>query len=240
MQILSADDPAPHVINPSVLKSLAWIAAMFALQGIGLVLAILVNVALGADIRSPDNANPITLLLGVLLGNFILIALRSAYLKRNLKRVRHQWHIGISAGAIAAMLIVNWAYESLLVGKDVQPTNRLIADAASSSLTGSVLVFLAIAITGPILEEVLFRGQLQSALKQWGERREINRPATIAMTVSAAVFAAIHFQPLAFPVLFTSGLAMGWIREKTGSITLPILMHVIMNTVAVFAMTFSG
>lgn len=242
MTILSADAPTPGDLTPNIWMSLIWILLMFAFQIVGLILAVLLNVALGfeTDIWSPTNANPVTLMLGVLIGNSMLIAIRAKYLAAHFKRIQHLWHIGISTGAVLAMLAINWIYEVLLIGKSVQPSNELIVDAIRTSPAGALYVFFAVAISAPILEEILFRGQLQSALKGLAIKRELQEPGKIAMVIAAALFAAIHLQPLAFPILFTSGLAMGWIREKTGSITLPILIHMVMNTVGVLAMLFAG
>lgn len=224
----------------SVPQALGWLVAMFGMQAVGLALAIGINVLMGADIRDPANANPVTLMFGVLVGNLLLIVLRTEYLAAQVERIATPRHVWLGAGAIAAALCFNTIYEAVLIGRPIQPSNAILFDAFDASIAGTMFVILAVAISAPVLEELLFRGQLQGALERWAERRGLRNPSLTALVMASAVFGAVHFQPLAFPALFTSGLAMGWIRNRTGSLTLPILMHVVMNAIGVLTLVWSS
>lgn len=227
--------PLPRQARVSIPASMGWIFAMFCLQAAGLILAIGINVTMGADLRDPANANPVSLMFGVLVGNLILIGFRTEYLVSHVKRITPR-HLRLSITAFLAAICLNWFYEAILIGRAIQPSNVILFDAVNTSVAGTIFVFLAVAISAPVLEEVLFRGQLQGAIESWAKRRGLRNPSLTALVVASATFGAIHFQPLAFPVLFTSGLAMGWIRQRTGSLTLPILMHIVMNTMGVLTL----
>jgi membrane protease YdiL (CAAX protease family) len=93
------------------------------------------------------------------------------------------------------------------------------------SLQGpELLVALAIAILlGPLLEELLFRGFLQSALAQsLGERG--------ALVASSAVFAALH-GVAGLPVLFLLSLFLGWLQLRTRCLWVPWSAHALNNAV---------
>ena len=53
------------------------------------------------------------------------------------------------------------------------------------------------------------------------------------MVVASALFAALHFSVLSFPYLFAVGMALGWVKWKTGSLYPPMLMHFLHNYVVV-------
>lgn len=80
----------------------------------------------------------------------------------------------------------------------------------------------------PLLEEVLFRGFLFAGLIRPGGLWK-------AILLSAAIFGAIHLQPLAFPALFWLGALLALLYHRTGSLWAPILMHTIINSTAIMA-----
>ncbi|MEM9882198.1 MAG: CPBP family intramembrane glutamic endopeptidase [Planctomycetota bacterium] len=79
-------------------------------------------------------------------------------------------------------------------------------------------------IVAPLLEEVLFRGLLQTwLLDVLGRDRR-----WLTVTVAAAAFASVHVGLVSWhglPGLFVLGLVLGWLYEKTGSLLPPVLVH---------------
>ena len=88
--------------------------------------------------------------------------------------------------------------------------------------TNPVTLVLSVVFLAPLAEEVLFRGLLFGALSRWLSARW-----TIILT--AVIFALIHMQAIYFLPLFLVGLLCGWARHKTGSVALPVLLHVLNN-----------
>ncbi len=74
----------------------------------------------------------------------------------------------------------------------------------------------------PVAEEILFRGYLFDALKKY-------LPDVAVVILTALGFSLIHFQGLYVAPIFGFGLVQGWLRLRTGSIWLPVLMHVMNN-----------
>lgn len=86
---------------------------------------------------------------------------------------------------------------------------------------------LAIAIVGPILEEVLFRGAITKALLQKYS------PAK-AIVISALLFGVFHLNPAQILPAFLMGLLLGWVYYKTASLIPCILMHILNNALSVY------
>jgi uncharacterized protein len=84
---------------------------------------------------------------------------------------------------------------------------------------------LAVAVFAGLLEEIIFRGFLQNALKR-------HMSAGAAIVVAAVIFGAIHFQPLAFPGLALMGAVFGYIYHRTGSLYATIALHAANNAMA--------
>lgn len=96
-----------------------------------------------------------------------------------------------------------------------------------------ILGLISVIIVAPIAEEFLFRGFLFSQLKRtqlggWG-----------AVTLSSFLWTIIHFQyeALILLVLFIFGIFLGYIRIAYNSLSLPIILHAINNTIA-FGMAY--
>ena len=86
---------------------------------------------------------------------------------------------------------------------------------------------IAITLIGPIAEEVSFRrGVMGSLLATRRYRR-------YALVISAAVFSIIHFNPAQIPTAFVAGLFLGWLYLRTHSLVLPILCHILNNSMSV-------
>lgn len=95
------------------------------------------------------------------------------------------------------------------------------------------LAFCAV-VGAPVLEEIIFRGMVQTALLQ--SRVIVNRWTAIALT--AVLFSAIHSSvttPHALPPLYLLGVGLGWTYERWGTLWTPIFVHAIFNTVNIAA-----
>lgn len=113
----------------------------------------------------------------------------------------------------------------------IDATTGEAADDPLSDLAGlpaslAVIAVLVIAVLTPVWEEVLFRGAFLDGLS------ERLRP-TVAIILSAALFAAVHIVPLSFPYLFTLGIALALLRRFHQNLWAPILLHATNNALVV-------
>ena len=87
---------------------------------------------------------------------------------------------------------------------------------------------VVIAVIAPIIEELIFRGYLYKA---WRFTRLGYNGALILISV---LFSLAHVDQYHWPLLiclFCFAILMGMAREKTGSVLMPMLLHVINNTI---------
>lgn len=97
-----------------------------------------------------------------------------------------------------------------------------------SSATIPVLLWLGVIVVAPVFEEVLFRGFMFTGLAR--SRMGVSG----AIFVTSLLWALIHMQydPLVVGMLFLFGIALGAARQVTGSLYVPIAMHMAWNGVA--------
>jgi membrane protease YdiL (CAAX protease family) len=107
-----------------------------------------------------------------------------------------------------------------------------------------MIVFVAVVIA-PLLEEMLFRGFIQTTIRSILDLRfsnfdcrfEIgNRQSNMAWPAIAATsmfFAIMHADPGHWPALFILGVCMGYSYEKSGSLFRPIFIHLFFNASSV-------
>ena len=119
-----------------------------------------------------------------------------------------------------------------------------------------VINMLAIAVIGPVIEEIFFRGVgLRAALAGLLRRSRIPTPAgrpappaRLAIAATALVFALLHVSEVddavsalvLLPGLFAAGWVLGWLTIRTGRLGPAIVTHVVFNGVAVVALLAVG
>jgi membrane protease YdiL (CAAX protease family) len=92
-----------------------------------------------------------------------------------------------------------------------------------------MIVFVAVVIA-PLLEEMLFRGFIQTAIRSFFNIRNSAWPAIAA---SSVFFAIMHENPGHWPALFVLGVCLGYSYEKSGSLFRPIFIHLFFNVSSV-------
>lgn len=127
---------------------------------------------------------------------------------------------------VLGLLLLLFVFERLtiatgLYGTSVGLRGRSIAEATAFGVLNSVLL-------APLIEELLFRGLLFTEL-----RRYLNFLPTLILT--AFSFALFHLENGWLFVLFVlpTGFLLGYVREKSGTITLGLLLHAFMNSLII-------
>lgn len=100
-----------------------------------------------------------------------------------------------------------------------------------ASLKGS---FFAIAILGPVLEEIVFRRVIVDELwTRWGK-------PWLAILFSAFLFGLVHFNPAQSMFAFMIGILFGWVYVRTGSMMPGLVAHMINNTLGFMSMRMAS
>ena len=102
-----------------------------------------------------------------------------------------------------------------------------LLESTFDTLQSGWLGILSIAIFGPVLEELLFRGAITSALLK-------KYSPTKAIILSALVFGIFHINPAQIITATLIGLLLGWIYYKTASLIPCILIHILNNSLSVY------
>ena len=92
-----------------------------------------------------------------------------------------------------------------------------------------MIVFVAVVIA-PLLEEMIFRGFVQTTIRSFINIRNSAWPAIAA---SSVFFAIMHADPAHWPALFVLGVCLGYSYEKSGSLFRPIFIHLLFNAASV-------
>ena len=109
-------------------------------------------------------------------------------------------------------------------GRDLVPPFQVEAYQSAKDAGWMLGLMLAIIVVAPIGEEVAFRGFLYRGLVRPGYER-------LAIVVISLAWALLHIQYdwLGMAQIFAAGLTLGWFRWASGSTTLTIIMHVLIN-----------
>ena len=125
-----------------------------------------------------------------------------------------------------AYLLVPWVWEH--AGWPMAPQPHLEYLAGPLTFGWALVTVSAVCLVGPLFEEVVFRGYLQTGLAGlYGPRA--------AVFWSGLVFGLIHVGA-GFHVLLPLamiGWLLGWLRERSGGLLAPLVVHVLHNSLTV-------
>ncbi len=169
--------------------------------------------------------------LPVILGGIILLAWArrgisvSSYLGLTWPRVRQvvSWFLAVAAFEVGFELL------SALLHR---PQNEYVLNLVRTS--GWLPLFLGVAVAAPLGEEFFFRGFLYSGLS-----KSRGGPA-LAIVLPALVFGAIHNQYDYYGMLNCLAMALlfGFMRWRTGSLWLCVVLHGMMNARTMIEVAF--
>lgn len=154
-------------------------------------------------------------------------------------------HRAIVAGLVGAVIVIPIvallaiAVNAMLValGRPPAPetaheTLRILVDRRDALLT--ILTLGHVALLVPAAEEAIWRGMLQPAMRRAG----LGGLASVAAT--SLLFAAVHWsvippdgRPAGLAMLVVLSMALGILRERTGSLAAPIALHGAFNALNV-------
>jgi uncharacterized protein len=150
--------------------------------------------------------------------------------------------VGIAAGLAGQLLLVPLVYWPIFKILGHSENVSKVAEQMTNKVHGpadTVLIFLLVGIGAPLAEELFFRGLTQRSLLKL---RDDNPNALLrfmartnpwsAVVVTAAFFAATHFQLLQFAGLFAFGLVLGALAWRTGRLGPSIWAHLTFNVLA--------
>ena len=94
------------------------------------------------------------------------------------------------------------------------------------------VLFLVVALTPGICEEVLFRGFLFRFFERYGSAK--------AIVISAALFAVFHLDPFRLLPVFLLGMLLGYLTYRSKSLITSMLSHTVNNALAIFLVTYAS
>ena len=154
--------------------------------------------------------------------------------------------IGIVAGLAGQFLLVPVVYWPIfkIIGHNEDVSK--VAEQLTNKVHGpadTVLIFLLVAVGAPIAEELFFRGLTQRSLLKLRDdspiaalRASARANPWSAVLITAAFFAATHFEPLQFPGLFAFGIVLGVLAWRSGRLGPSIWAHLTFNAMAAAAL----
>jgi membrane protease YdiL (CAAX protease family) len=132
---------------------------------------------------------------------------------------------------ILGILILTILAGKLIIGPEfVMPRHRELNEIMvyPQWQVRAIVIVTAVCVV-PVIEEMLFRGMLQTLLRSY-----IGRPWR-AIIIASLIFAMFHENPQHWPALFAFGLVLGYAYEKSGSLFRSIFLHLIFNAIMVFS-----
>jgi membrane protease YdiL (CAAX protease family) len=136
--------------------------------------------------------------------------------------------------AILAVLLPLGDLSSWLTGRDIVPAFVVEAYRTSRASNTVVVFILALVVAAPLMEELLFRGFL---LRGYSASR---LGPVGAVLLTSAAWALMHIQYEVFYIvqIFILGCVFGWLRLRSGSTILTLILHGLVNLTAIVQTVF--
>ena len=237
-------EPAPPSAGPRRSPDTDWPpwSALLALVG-GLVLAAIgafvVDLpALAFGVKLTSSHTPPGLAIADTVVQDIAFVLVAVYCARLGGRVVRSWQFGLrrpsvgwwTAGRLILLLLVVFVVLSVIWSEVLNPSKEKLLEQLGTN-EGTALLLLSAALTcivAPICEEMLFRGYIFTALRNW-------RGTLPAALITALLFGGVHVGSApALDLIPLAGLGFGLclLYRYTGSLYTAILAHALNNSLA--------
>jgi uncharacterized protein len=226
---------------PLIWKSIVWIVLYFALQMVVVLIPLAIMLARDPSLATALTDDLATLAIlamwSIILASAATILLVWFNVRKDGRAVKIGLFapsklpltetLGLGVALLAFSYALTWVYSTYVIpGVDMQGEIKALLAALPKTPIYFLLQFVAVAIAAPIVEELLFRGYLQTALtNRFGPM--------IAILLASFLFALVHFQPYAIPALMLIGLTFGYLYHRTGSLKVNIALHVANNALAI-------
>ncbi len=131
-------------------------------------------------------------------------------------------------GVIPFLILLLAGMAALAEALSYKPPAQAVVEIYFKESTQKFIGFFTffVAIVGPVIEEIFFRGFAYTAA-----RRRFGPLA--AMVLTAFVFSAMHLSLIAFVPIFFLGIFLATLYEKTGSLVPSMTAHVLHNLIMV-------
>lgn len=137
--------------------------------------------------------------------------------------------VGLPIGVLCQLVLlplVYWPLQELF--EDTFTTDKLEERATElwdrADGAWKIILVLIVVVGAPLVEELVYRGLILQTLQS-------RIDDVLALMISAAFFAGIHFAPIEFPGLFAFAIVLGLCFQRTGRLGSAILAHVGFNAV---------
>ena len=179
--------------------------------------------------------------ISIMIGCVLLVAISALVIRvrgGNLKQylALRPFSLAVGMGMIGLLLIFMIGSQALTYVLDKSPL--AFVDPLYQSVSSVWLLIFAMVIVAPIYEELIFRGILWSAIaEQFTSPPDTEyRGAIVASLVTSLIFAVIHLQYGIYEIstIVVLALLFCYARIKSGSLILPMLLHIINNGAAMW------
>lgn len=143
------------------------------------------------------------------------------------------WNWFVFAIATPMVGLATWFAASRFLtdmGESLELLNRIMGSFGGSRLP---LVVLLIALIPGVVEELLFRGYVQTRLLA-------RLPAAGAILISSVLFAIAHMDPIHSLLVLPLGIWMGVVAWQAKSILPAMLCHIVNNSVSILGTQFNS
>ena len=223
-----------------ILVFILFIVIQAIVSGCAAIVALFTNTAELGDFMKSGNSEPLEKILAqpTFLGlTLIISSLLTILAVRSLKMLdiktafsRHG--ITTKAAILAIVSALTGIFAMNILSEILDLPN--IIETQLTGMSNNIWGILAIAVMGPLAEEVVFREgilgyTLRHGTKPW-----------VAICISSLLFGLVHMNPAQIPFATCIGMILGYIYYRTGNIFLTSIIHIINNSASCMLLAIYG
>lgn len=263
--ITAAIEPPPGSSMPRNIGLMLVLGAM-ALWFVSGLAAALPSLSVGPDDPAPDPIAVAALSVGTMSAAAVLAIVTVWALWHPLGRILglpttlRQFASDLKLGALATLLalppvllvaacvaiITTLLAQASVISPPDPLAHSLLRDLFSAPRTAQWWAVIALVIIAvPIAEELMYRGLLQTGFRAaagTGPNQRTGQLDWFALALTAGLFTLVHLPVVSahsLPILLALALIMGLAYERTGRITVPIMIHIGFNALNILFSQFA-